>query len=58
MIPKEFYTIYHMECFDCLELNDEKRVECLLVRISRKANKADVMVAVCYRPPNQDTDAD
>lgn len=58
MIPKEFYTIYHMECFDCLELTDEKRVECSLVRISEKANKADITVAVCYRPPNQDAEAD
>ena len=28
------------------------------VRIKGKANKADIMVGVCYRPPNQDKEAD
>ena len=36
----------------------DNRVECLWVRIRGKANKADVMVGVCYRPPNQDEEAD
>ncbi|GAB0203473.1 hypothetical protein GRJ2_002812900 [Grus japonensis] len=45
-------------CFDCLELDDgDDRVECLWVRIRGKANKAD-KVGVCYRPPNQDEEAD
>ena len=30
----------------------------LWVRIRGKANKADIMVGVCYRPPNQDEEAD
>ncbi|GAB0209581.1 hypothetical protein GRJ2_003423800 [Grus japonensis] len=51
-------ALYVKECFDCLELNDgDDRVECLWVRIKGKANKAD-MVGVCYRPLNQDEEAD
>ena len=47
------------ECFDCLELNDgDNRVKCLWVKTSRKTNKADTMVGVCCRPPNQDEEAD
>ncbi|KAJ7398468.1 hypothetical protein BTVI_124379 [Pitangus sulphuratus] len=47
------------ECFDCLELKDsDDQVECLWVRISGKANKANILVGVCYRPPNQDEEAD
>ncbi|KAK4830538.1 hypothetical protein QYF61_011676 [Mycteria americana] len=34
------------------------RVECLWVRIRGKANKADIVVGVCYRPPNQDEETD
>ncbi|KAK4818051.1 LOW QUALITY PROTEIN: hypothetical protein QYF61_004578 [Mycteria americana] len=50
-------AMYVRECFDCLELNDgDDTVECLWVRIRGKANKADIMVGVCYRPPNQDED--
>ncbi|GAB0181938.1 hypothetical protein GRJ2_000659100 [Grus japonensis] len=46
------------ECFGCLELNDgDDRVECLWVRIRGKANKADIMVGFCHRPPNQDEEA-
>ncbi|GAB0208010.1 hypothetical protein GRJ2_003266700 [Grus japonensis] len=52
-------ALYVKECFDCLELNDgDDRVECLWVRIRGKANKADIMVGVCHRPPNQDEEAD
>ncbi|GAB0208671.1 hypothetical protein GRJ2_003332800 [Grus japonensis] len=52
-------ALYVKECFDCLELNDgDDRVECLWIRIRGKANKADIMVGVCYRPPNQDEQAD
>ena len=52
-------ALYVRECFHCLELNDgDNRVECLWVRIRGKANKADIMVRVCYRPPNQDEEAD
>ncbi|KAJ7419991.1 hypothetical protein BTVI_23322 [Pitangus sulphuratus] len=40
-----------------LEVSDNK-VECLWVRIRGKANKADILVGVCYRPPNQDKEVD
>ncbi|KAF1483971.1 Aprataxin and PNK-like factor, partial [Eudyptula minor novaehollandiae] len=51
--------LYIRECFDCLELNDgDSRVECLWIRIRGKASKADIVVGVCYRPPNQDEEAD
>ncbi|KAK4831196.1 hypothetical protein QYF61_015928 [Mycteria americana] len=47
------------ECSDSLKLNDgDDRVECLWVRIRGKANKADIVVGVCYRPPNQDEETD
>ncbi|KAK4806160.1 hypothetical protein QYF61_001083 [Mycteria americana] len=47
------------ESLDSLELNDgDDRVECLWVRIRGKANKADIVVGVCYRPPNQDEETD
>ncbi|KAF1425232.1 hypothetical protein FQV24_0000448, partial [Spheniscus mendiculus] len=52
-------ALYVRDCFDCLELDDgDNRVECLWVRIREKANKADIMVGVCYRPPNQDEETD
>ncbi|KAK4825626.1 hypothetical protein QYF61_001306 [Mycteria americana] len=52
-------ALYVRECLDCLELNDgDDRVECLWVTIRLKANKADIVVAVCYRLPNQDDEAD
>ncbi|GAB0181770.1 hypothetical protein GRJ2_000642300 [Grus japonensis] len=47
------------KCFDCLELDDgNEMVKCLWVRITEKANKANIMVGVCYRPPNQDEEKD
>jgi len=52
-------TLYVRESFDCLELPDGgDGVECLWVRIRGKANKADMLVGVCYRPLNQDEDTD
>ncbi|KAM9591230.1 uncharacterized protein ACIBXB_006103 [Morphnus guianensis] len=46
--------LYVRECFDCTELhNCDDKVECLWVRMRRKANKADIVLGVCYRPPNQ-----
>ncbi|KAK4813675.1 hypothetical protein QYF61_019568 [Mycteria americana] len=52
-------ALYVRECLDSLELNDgDDRMECLWVRISGKANKADIVVGVCYRPPNQDEETD
>ncbi|KAK4827614.1 LOW QUALITY PROTEIN: hypothetical protein QYF61_019539 [Mycteria americana] len=52
-------ALYVRECLDSLEVNDgDDRVECLWVRIRGKANKADIVVGVCYRPPNQDEETD
>ncbi|KAK4824398.1 hypothetical protein QYF61_014058 [Mycteria americana] len=52
-------ALYVRECFGCLELEDsDDRVECLWVRIRGKANKADIVVGICYRPPSQDEEAD
>ncbi|PKU36056.1 mitochondrial fission process protein 1 [Limosa lapponica baueri] len=52
-------VFYVRDRFECLELNNvNASVECLWVRIKEKANKADIMVGICYRPPNQDVEAD
>ncbi|KAK4825574.1 LOW QUALITY PROTEIN: hypothetical protein QYF61_000573 [Mycteria americana] len=52
-------ALYVRECLDSLELDDgDDRVECLWVRIRGKANKADIVVGLCYRPPNQDEETD
>ncbi|PKU33781.1 hypothetical protein llap_15914 [Limosa lapponica baueri] len=51
-------ALYVRKCCECLEFNDDdNRIECLWVRI-RKANKADIMVGVCYRSFNEDEEAD
>jgi len=51
-------ALYVRDCFNCLELNEgDNRVHCLWVRITGKA-KADIMVGACYRPSNQDEEAD
>ena len=42
-----------MEGFDVVEINAvNDKVESFLVRIGGRANKADILVGVCYRPPN------
>jgi len=52
-------ALYVRDCFDCIELNDfDDKVECLWVKMRGKANKADILLGVCYRPPNQDEEAD
>ncbi|GAB0202630.1 hypothetical protein GRJ2_002728600 [Grus japonensis] len=52
-------ALYVRECFDCIELKDcDDKVKCLWVRMRGKANKADILLGVCYRPPNQDEEAD
>jgi len=52
-------ALHFRECSDCLQFNGgDDRVQCLWIRIRRKASKADVMVGVCYRPPNQDEEPD
>jgi len=52
-------ALYVRDCFDCIELDDcDDKVECLWVKMRGKANKADILLGVCYRPPNQDEEAD
>ncbi|KAK4808570.1 LOW QUALITY PROTEIN: hypothetical protein QYF61_009873 [Mycteria americana] len=52
-------ALYVRECFDCVELGDyDDKVKCLWVRVRGKAKKADTLLGVCYRPPNQDKEAD
>jgi len=47
------------DSFDCIELKDcDGKVECLWVKMKGKANKADILLGVCYTPPNQDEEAD
>lgn len=51
--------VYVRNSFDYSELNDgDARAECLWVRIREKANRADILVDISYRPPNQDEDAE
>jgi len=50
---------YVRDCFDFIALDDcDDKVECLWVKMRGKANKADILLGVCYRPPNQDEEAD
>ena len=52
-------ALYLRECFDCLELDDgDDSIEHLWVTVRGNANKAGIMVRVCYRPPNQGEEAD
>jgi len=45
--------LYVRDCFDCIELdNCDDQVECLWVNMTGKANKADILLGVCYRPSN------
>ena len=52
-------ALYVRDCFDCIELDDcDDKVECLCVNLKRKANKADILLRVCYRPAIQDEEVD
>ena len=52
-------ALYVKECFEVTELmTGENKVESLWVKIRARANKADILVGVCYRPPNQDEETD
>jgi len=52
-------ALYVRDFFDSTELNDcDDKVKCLWVKMRGKANKADILLGVCYRPPNQDEEAD
>jgi len=52
-------ALYARDCFNCIELDDcDDKVECLWVKMRGQATKADILLGVCYRPPNQDEEAD
>ncbi|KAJ7421788.1 hypothetical protein WISP_41181 [Willisornis vidua] len=52
-------ALYVRESLDSVDLEViNNKVECLWTRIREKANKADILVEVCYRPPNQDNEGD
>ncbi|PKU32319.1 adaptin ear-binding coat-associated protein 1 [Limosa lapponica baueri] len=55
----EGVALYVRESYECRELIEgNSRVECLWVRIRGRASKTDIVVGVCYRPPNQDLEVD
>ncbi|PKU30779.1 adaptin ear-binding coat-associated protein 1 [Limosa lapponica baueri] len=52
-------ALYVREGYECQELIEgNSRVECLWVRIRGRASKADIVVGVCYRLPNQNVEID
>ncbi|TRZ07386.1 hypothetical protein HGM15179_019724 [Zosterops borbonicus] len=47
------------EALDAMDIEtNDNAVECLWVRIKGKANKADIVLGACYRPPSQEEDVD
>uniref|UniRef100_A0A8C8RGD0 Maestro heat like repeat family member 6 n=1 Tax=Pelusios castaneus TaxID=367368 RepID=A0A8C8RGD0_9SAUR len=54
-------ALYVKELYDCSELHcksGNKMVESLWVKFRGECNKGDVMVGVCYRPPDQKEEVD
>ena len=52
-------ALYLKECFDGTELmTGDNNLESLWAKISGRADKADILVGVCYRLPNQDEETD
>ncbi|KAJ7427849.1 mitochondrial fission process protein 1 [Willisornis vidua] len=52
-------ALYVRKSLDSVELEvSDNRVESLWVIIRAKAKKADVLVGICYRPPNQKEEGD
>ncbi|RMC21672.1 hypothetical protein DUI87_02540 [Hirundo rustica rustica] len=52
-------ALYIKKAFDAIGIEtNEDGVECLWVRIKGKANKADILLGVCFRPPNQEEEVD
>ncbi|RMC09988.1 hypothetical protein DUI87_12778 [Hirundo rustica rustica] len=48
-------ALHKKKAFDAIGIEtNEDGVECLWVRIKGKANKADILLGVCYRPSNQE----
>ncbi|RMC01239.1 hypothetical protein DUI87_22188 [Hirundo rustica rustica] len=50
-------ALYIKKALDTISINEDG-VERLWVRIKGKANKADVLLGVCYRPPSQEEEVD
>ena len=52
-------ALYVKECFEVTEfMTGDNNVESLWVRIRGRADKADILVGICYRPPSQDEETD
>ncbi|KAJ7400797.1 mitochondrial fission process protein 1 [Pitangus sulphuratus] len=52
-------ALYVRDSLDSVELEiSNDKVECLWIIIKGNANKADILVRVCYRPSNQDDEGD
>ena len=52
-------ALYVKECFEVTEfMTGDDKVESLWVKIRGRADKADILVGVCYRLPNQDEETD
>ncbi|RMC16177.1 hypothetical protein DUI87_08391 [Hirundo rustica rustica] len=52
-------AFYINKAFDGIGIeSNEYGVECLWVRIKGKANKADILLGVCYHPLNQEEEVD
>ena len=51
--------LYVSERFEVTELmTGDDKVESSWVKIRGRADKADILVGICYRPPNQDEETD
>ncbi|CAM5117140.1 unnamed protein product [Natator depressus] len=53
-------ALYVREQYDCSELQYEtaEKPECLWIKFRSVSNKSDVVVGVCYRPPDQGDEVD
>ncbi|CAM4569974.1 unnamed protein product [Lepidochelys olivacea] len=53
-------ALYVREQYDCSELKYEtaEKPECLWIKFRSVSNKGDVVVGVCYRPPDQGDEVD
>ncbi|RMB99766.1 hypothetical protein DUI87_23768 [Hirundo rustica rustica] len=52
-------ALYLKQTFDTVGIEaKEDGIEYLWVRIKGKANKADILLGVCYHPPNQEEEVD
>jgi len=52
-------ALYVRGCFNVTEvMAGDDKVESLWVKIRVRADKTDILVGICYRPPNQDEETD